>query len=231
MDDLQSIQNETRIESLALKLEINKLDLWPKWSSSDLDSFVNLFTNAQELKIVLDILGTSNDLNEADNTLIKFEKLLKLKEFNLSVLKPHSIFSCFSHNCLKSLVAESNSVEIWKKFAQNNPNIVDLKIKSNPFNEIVPMLTEELKLLKRIELHPEFYDEGNALSTQVFDAILKNCQNLEYLQLNNLTSNNPLDMKTFEKSLKEKSVEVRICRMIISRSSKSGLRCIALLNI
>ena len=228
MDDLQSIQNETKIESLTLELEITK-NFWPKWSSSVLDSFVNFFTNAQELKIVLDISGAANDLNEAD-TLIRFEKLLKLKEFSLSVLKPHSILGCFSNNCLKSLLAESNSVEIWKKFAPNNPNIVDLTITSNTFNDIVPMLTEELKLLKRIELN-QIFDEAYVLDAEVLDAIYNNCQNLEYLDFINLTSINPLDMKTFEKSLKEKSVEVRIWRMIISRSSESGLECRALFNI
>ena len=207
MNDLHYIQNETKIESLTLGLEIN-LDLWPKWNSGTIESFVNLFTNVQKLTIFWDISGASDDLNEND-TLIRFEKLLKLKELRISVLKPHSILGCLSHNCLKSLFAESNSVENWKKFAQNNPNIACLKIRNNPFNDIVPMLTEELKHLKFLELHQTF-GETYVLSTQVLDAILNNCQNLELLYFNNFISINPSDMKTFEKSLKEKSVEVQI---------------------
>ena len=208
MDNLQSIQHQTKIKSLTLELEINKIDLWPKWSSSAIESFVNLFTNTHKLKIVLDISGASDDLNEGD-TPICFEKLLKLKEFHLSILKPHSIFNCISNNCLKSLLAETSSVEIWKKLAQNNPNIACLKIRNNPFNDIVPMLTEELKHLKCLELHQTF-GETYVLNTQVLDAILNNCQKLELLLFNNFISIDPLDMKTFEKSVRENSVNFMI---------------------
>ena len=204
VDVLKNILNQSKIESLTLELQ-SKNHLWSKWNASAIEGFVNLFTKAQKLQIILDISNATEPQDDNDNTLIRFEKLPCLNEITVEFSKPHYLSSRFSHKCLKSLTTHQSTFENWRKIVQNNPNLVDVKIRDSPFNEIIPMLTKVLKLESLKIIQPFF--ERCKFDRPTLNAIVENCPNLKSISIHYILFNLK-DEIFFKNCLKERNISL-----------------------